>query len=98
MTGGAMRQVGTPCPDCGSIERGVIESRPRAGGSIYRRCFCRRCGTRYSTREQLVGEAVTKTPDDNRAERLRRAAMVDQIDRIERSLAILKRNLPPIHQ
>lgn len=98
MSADAMRQVGTPCPDCGSIERGVIESRPRAGGSIYRRCFCRRCGTRYTTREQLVGQPITRTRDEQRADRLRRAAILDQIDRIERSLAALKRNLPPINQ
>ena len=83
MSADAMRQVGTPCPDC---------------GSIYRRCFCRRCGTRYTTREQLVGKTAAKTRDDDRASRLRRAAILDQIDRIERSLAVLKRNLPPTNQ
>lgn len=84
---------GIPCPDCGCPERSVLETRHRVKtSSIYRRCLCSQCGARYTTQEQLAGKQASST---SRADRLQRATALDQITRIERSLTVLRRTLPP---
>lgn len=85
---------GIPCPDCGCFERSVLETRHRVKtSSVYRRCLCSNCGARYTTQEQLASKQRSSA---SRTDRLRRAAALDQITRIERSLTTLRQTLPPI--
>jgi hypothetical protein len=44
------------CPNCGSDDRHIVESRKRYG-KTFRRCDCRRCGTRYGTIEKYIASA-----------------------------------------
>jgi hypothetical protein len=86
---------GIPCPQCGLFERSIIETRPRAKAfSIYRRCLCSNCGTRFTTQEQL---ATRRRPVKQARLQLQLQAQLDalhQIERIERNLAALRRSLP----
>jgi uncharacterized Zn finger protein len=71
------------CPSCGSYDRDVIESRKRHG-SVFRRCDCRECGTRYRTSEKVIAPyyidyAVALT-------RIR-----DQLQGLEEELSVLVR-------
>ena len=44
------------CPNCGSSDRDITDSRKRTNYT-YRRCTCRNCGARYSTYERsFVGD------------------------------------------
>lgn len=52
------------CGACGSINVGVVDSRPHDYGRLRRR-LCRDCGARWSTLETRIGERATT--DDARA-------------------------------
>lgn len=81
---------GMPCPECGCPGRLVLESRWRPSSrAIYRRCACPDCNARYSTYETLNGDP---RPSAKPAKTSSLAA-ASQIERIERSLAALRRLL-----
>lgn len=47
---------GLRCWKCNSRQFRVIYTRPSPRGGIMRRRACRRCGTKITTRERVIGE------------------------------------------
>lgn len=79
-----------PCPVCGCRERDILETRFRTrSSSVYRRCSCRTCGERYSTREYLMSEP---RPKDQASKRQAQETLF-RLGQIERNLALLRKNL-----
>lgn len=66
--------LGLPCPDCGSREGEVIETRPRLGPrpAIYRRRRCKDCGAKFSTNE-IYGTPTEKRKVTKLTEQLAKA-------------------------
>lgn len=54
--------LGVRCPDCGSTERKVIESR-RQTNEVRRRCVCQNCSNRFTTIETLMDRDDSVSPD-----------------------------------
>lgn len=48
---GNQEVIGITCKSCGSMQMGVIESRPKINGMRWRRYRCWQCGNRQSTLE-----------------------------------------------
>lgn len=70
------------CPSCGHPEDKVIESRPaRDGAAIRRRRACLSCGTRFTTYEEILRDALMVIKRDGRVEELSRQKLVSGIAR-----------------
>ncbi len=70
------------CPACAHPEDKVLESRSaRDGAAIRRRRVCLSCGTRYTTYEEILRDALMVTKRDGRIEEFSRRKLVDGIAR-----------------
>lgn len=70
------------CPSCGHPEDKVIESRPaRDGAAIRRRRACLSCGSRFTTYEEILRDALMVIKRDGRVEELSRQKLVSGIAR-----------------
>jgi len=50
---------GIVCPECGSVIRRIVDSRPR-NDHVRRRCVCVPCNARYTTREMREDQLIAK--------------------------------------
>ena len=73
---------GIKCPNCGERSRHVIESR-RTRNAVCRRCVCRQCGHRFTTRECVDGPV-------HGSHVLALTQLLEQLARAEDQLAILR--------
>jgi len=70
------------CPSCAHPEDKVLESRPaRDGAAIRRRRVCLSCGTRFTTYEEILRDALMVVKRDGRLEEFSRRKLVDGIAR-----------------
>ena len=70
------------CPSCGHPEDKVIESRPaRDGAAIRRRRACLACGTRFTTYEEILRDALMVIKRDGRVEEFSRQKLTNGIAR-----------------
>ena len=76
------------CPDCGSPESRVTDSRD-AGEGVRRRRECLQCGVRFTTYEHVQGAALMVVKRDGRREEYTREKLLRSI-----RLACVKRPLP----
>jgi transcriptional repressor NrdR len=70
------------CPSCGHPEDKVIESRPaRDGAAIRRRRACLACGSRFTTYEEILRDALMVIKRDGRVEEFSRQKLINGIAR-----------------
>lgn len=68
-----MCMSGIPCPDCGSDDHEVKDTRPMAG-YIRRRRLCHQCGQRFTTIERCHNSILASLEKDLVSEALEEAA------------------------
>lgn len=76
------------CPNCGSFDRDIVESRKRCGG-VYRRSQCRQCSARYTTQERPVSDEPSVT-EQQAAIAHALARLLDRLTDVEHDVTALR--------